>query len=178
MNRFVTLATLTAALVCLTACATNTRHTHDWEQHGVKIVHGSDLELNAAQTPGMTRAAAINYATAGASKLWAGRVELHPNAKASPHHHGKLESIIYVVSGRSRTRWGDNLEFVAEAGPGDFLFIPPYCPHQEINASKEEPLVIVVVRSDQEPVVVNLDILSPEGRSEVRWVDPLHQESK
>ena len=70
------------------------------------------------------------------------------------------------------------MEFVAEAGPGDFLFIPPYCPHQEINASKEEPLVIVVVRSDQEPVVVNLDILSPEGRSEVRWVDPLHQESK
>lgn len=178
MNRFVTLATLAATLVCLTACATNTHHTRDWEQHGVKIVHGSDLELNTAQTPGMTRAAAINYATAGASKLWAGRVELHPNAKASPHHHGKLESIIYVVSGRSRTRWGDNLEFVAEAGPGDFLFIPPYCPHQEINASKEEPLVIVVVRSDQEPVVVNLDILSPEGRSEVRWVDPLHQESK
>ena len=178
MNRFVTLATLAATVVCLTACATNTHHTRDWEQHGVKIVHGSDLELNTAQTPGMTRAAAINYATAGASKLWAGRVELHPNAKASPHHHGKLESIIYVVSGRSRTRWGDNLEFVAEAGPGDFLFIPPYCPHQEINASKEEPLVIVVVRSDQEPVVVNLDILSPEGRSEVRWVDPLHQESK
>ena len=178
MNRFVTLATLAATVVCLTACATNTHHTRDWEQHGVKIVHGSDLELNTAQTPGMTRAAAINYATAGASKLWAGRVELHPNAKASPHHHGKLESIIYVVSGRSRTRWGDNLEFVAEAGPGDFMFIPPYCPHQEINASKEEPLVIVVVRSDQEPVVVNLDILSPEGRSEVRWVDPLHQESK
>ena len=83
MNRFVTLATLAATLVCLTACATNTHHTRDWEQHGVKIVHGSDLELNTAQTPGMTRASAINYATAGASKLWAGRVELHPNAKAS-----------------------------------------------------------------------------------------------
>ena len=172
MNRFVPLA----GLVFLTACAANNQHTRDWHQHGVKIVHGSDLDLNTAQTPGMTRAAAINYATAGASKLWAGRVELHPDAKASPHHHGKLESIIYVVSGRSRTRWGDDLEFVAEAGPGDFLFIPPYCPHQEINASKEEPLVIVVIRSDQEPVVVNLDIPSPEGRSQVSWVDPLHRE--
>ena len=57
MNRFVTLATLAATVVCLTACATNTHHTRDWEQHGVKIVHGSDLELNTAQTPGMTRAA-------------------------------------------------------------------------------------------------------------------------
>ncbi len=177
MNRFLTLATFAASLVCLTACAT-TQHTSDWQQHGVKIVHGSDLDLNTAQTPGMTRAAAINDATAGASKLWAGRVELHPDAKARPHHHGKLESIIYVVSGRSRTRWGDNLEFVAEAGPGDFLFIPPYCPHQEINASKEESLVIVVVRSDQEPVVVNLDIPSPEGQSQVSWVDPLHQYSE
>ena len=178
MNRFVTLVTLAAGLVCLNACATVTNEVHDWEQHGVKIVHGSDLDVNTAQTPGMTRAAAINYATAGASKLWAGSVELHPDAKASPHHHGKLESIIYVVSGRSRTRWGDNLEFVAEAGPGDFLFIPPYCPHQEINASKDEPLVIVVVRSDQEPIVVNLDIPSPEGQSQVSWVDPLHQKSE
>ncbi len=178
MNRFVTLATLAASLVCLSACATKPQHKRDWQQHGVKIVHGSDLDLTTAQTPGMTRAAAINYATAGASKLWAGRVELLPDAKASPHHHGKLESIIYVVSGRSRTRWGDHLEFVAEAGPGDFLFIPPYCPHQEINASKDEPLLIVVVRSDQEPIVVNLDIPSPEGQTQVSWIDSLHRESE
>ena len=178
MNRFVTFPILVASFVCLTACTMKTKQTRNWQQNGVKIVHGSDLDLNTAQTPGMTRAAAINYATAGASKLWAGRVELHPDAKASPHHHGKLESIIYVVSGRSRTRWGDNLEFLAEAVPGDFLFIPPYCPHQEINASKEQPLVIVVVRSDQEPIVVSLDIPSPEDQSLVSWVDPLHQESK
>ena len=111
MTHLATLITVAASLACLGACATETQQTGDWQQHGVKIVHGTDLALNTAQTPGMTRAAAINYATAGASKLWAGRVELHPNAKASPHHHGKLESIIYVVSGRSPTRWGDNLEF-------------------------------------------------------------------
>ena len=178
MDRFVSLATLAACFFCLTACATNGRYARDWQQHGVKVVHGAELDLNTAQTPGMTRAAAINYATAGASRLWAGRVELHPDAMADPHHHGKLESIIYVVSGRSRTRWGDHLEFVAEAGPGDFLFIPPYCPHQEINASTDEPLLIVVVRNYQEPIVVNLDIPSPEGQTQVSWIDSLHRESE
>ena len=66
--------------------------------------------------------------------------------------------MIYVVSGRARMRWGDRLEFMAEAGPGDFIYVPPYVPHQEINASDDEPLECVLVRSGQEPVVVNLDI--------------------
>ena len=82
----------------------------------------------------MTRAAAINHAKAGANKLWAGTVSVAPNAKTGAHHHGHLESIIYVVSGRARMRWGERLEFVAEAEPGDFIFVPPYVPHQEINA--------------------------------------------
>ena len=60
---------------------------------------------------------------------------IHPNAKTGAHHHGELESVIYVVKGRARMRWGDHLEFTAEAGPGDFIYVPPYVPHQEINAS-------------------------------------------
>ena len=67
----------------------------------------------------MTRAAAINRVMAGANRLWAGTVSVHPNAKTAPHHHGELESIIYIVSGRARMRWGERLEFFAEAGPGD-----------------------------------------------------------
>ena len=90
--------------------------------------------------PGMTRAAAINHAKAGANKLWAGTVSVAPNAKTGAHHHGHLESIIYVVSGRARMRWGERLEFTAEAEPGDFIFVPPYVPHQEINALTGEPL--------------------------------------
>ena len=66
--------------------------------------------------------------------------------------------MIYVLRGRARVRWGDRLEFAAEAGPGDFIYVPPHVPHQEINASQAEPLTCVVVRSDQEPVVVNLAI--------------------
>ena len=122
----------------------------------------------------MTRAAAITHATAGANKLWAGTVTIHPNAKTGPHHHGKLESIIYVISGRARMRWGERLEFVAEAGPGDFIYVPPFVLHQEINASQDEPLGCVVVRNDQEPIVVNLDIPPAESPEEVHWVDHIH----
>jgi uncharacterized RmlC-like cupin family protein len=146
----------------------------DWRNHGVRIVSSKQLDFNTLQTPGMTRAAAINRAMAGANKLWAGAVTIDPNAKTAPHHHGRLESIIYIVAGKARMRWGERLEFVSDAGPGDFIFVPPFVPHQEINANENEPLACVVVRSDQEPVVVNLDIPAVEDPQEVYWVDPAH----
>ena len=146
----------------------------NWRDHGVKIIPGSQLDLNTPQTPGMTRAAAITHARAGASKLWSGTVTIHANAKTGAHHHGELESVIYVVSGRARMRWGENLEFVAEAGPGDFIYVPPFVPHQEINASKTEVLGCVLVRSGQDPSVLNLDIKPVEPPEEVYWVDPIH----
>ncbi|CAA9331479.1 MAG: FIG00975611: hypothetical protein [uncultured Chloroflexia bacterium] len=146
----------------------------DWRLNGVRIVRSNQLDLNTPQTPGMTRAAAITHASAGANKLWAGTVTIHPNAKTGPHHHGQLESVIYVISGRARMRWGERLEFVAEAGPGDFIYVPPFIPHQEINARRDEPLACVIVRDDQEPIVVNLDIQSAESLEEVHWVDTLH----
>ena len=145
-----------------------------WRGDGVRIVRGDKLDLNTPQTPGMVRAAAVNRAMVGANKLWAGTATIHPNAKTGPHHHGELESIIYVVSGKARMRWGERLEFFADAGPGDFIYVPPFVPHQEINANPDQPLVCVVVRSDQEPVVVNLDISSAGQPDEVRWVDPTH----
>ena len=155
-----------------------TATTPNWREHGVRIVHSTELDPNTPQTPGMNRAAAITHATAGANKLWAGAVTIHPNAKTGAHHHGALESVIYVVSGRARMRWGDQLEFTAEAGPGDFIFVPPYVPHQEINANEAEPLACIVVRSDQEPVVINLDIVPVEAPETVAWVDPGHPQAK
>ena len=148
----------------------------DWRDSGVRVVRSGQLDMNTPQTPGMTRAAAINRATAGANKLWAGTVNIQPNAKTGAHHHGALESVIYVVNGRARMRWGEQLEFVAEAGPGDFIYVPPFVPHQEINASADEPLSCVLVRSDQEPIVINLDIEPVEPPEEVYWVDPIHPE--
>jgi len=149
-----------------------------WKLHGVRVVKSTDLDVNTAQTPGMNRAAAITNARTGAGKLWAGTVVIHAKAKTGAHHHGALESVIYVVSGRARMRWGDNLEFIAEAGPGDFIYVPPFVPHQEINASDEEPLSCVLVRSGQEPVVVNLDIPAVEKPEEVFWVDNIHPAPK
>ena len=150
----------------------------DWEKHGVKIVAAGELDPNTPQTPGMTRAAAITHARTGASKLWAGTVVVQPNAKTGPHHHGELETVLYIIRGRARMRWGDRLEFSGEAGPGDFIFVPPYVPHQEINANDDEPLSCVLVRSGQEPVVVNLDIPMVEKPEEVHWVDNIHPAPK
>jgi uncharacterized RmlC-like cupin family protein len=147
----------------------------DWKLNGVRVVRGDQLDPNTAQTPGMERAAAINAARVGAQKLWAGTVRIHPDAKTGAHHHGALESVIYVVRGRARMRWGDKLEYTAEAGPGDFIYVPPYVPHQEINASADEALECVLVRSDNEAVVVNLDIEPAERPQTVPWIDPIHR---
>lgn len=137
-----------------------------WKYNGIRVVHSDTL--------GMNRAAAINRARAGAERLWAGTVVIHPKAKTGAHHHGPIESLIYVVSGKARMRWGEQLEFVPDAGPGDFIYVSPYVPHQEINASEAEPLSCVVVRSGQEPVVVNLDVPVVEEPKEVHWVDDVN----
>ena len=145
-----------------------------WKRDGVCVVASNQLDANTAQSPGMDRKAAINFARVGAQKLWAGTVHIHANAKTGAHHHGALESVIYVVRGRARMRWGERLEFTAEAGPGDFIYVPPFVPHQEINASRTETLECVLVRSDGEAVAINLDIEPVEPPEQVRWIDPTH----
>ncbi|MGI9330987.1 MAG: cupin domain-containing protein [Gammaproteobacteria bacterium] len=151
-----------------------TTRSTDWKSDGVRVVRHDQLDSNTAQTPGMQRMAAITAASANAQKIWAGTVAIDPAAKTGAHHHGELESIIYVVSGKARMRWGEQLEFTAEAGPGDFIFVPPFVPHQEMNASAEEPLQCVLVRNDQDPIVINLEIDAVGDPEEVRWVDPHH----
>ena len=146
----------------------------DWKHRGVRVVHAGDLDTNVPQTQGMSRAAAINFARVGAEKIWAGTVHIHPNAKTGAHHHGPVESVIFVVKGKARMRWGEQLEFTAEAGPGDFIWVPPFVPHQEMNASQTEPLECVLLRSGQDPVVVNLDIAAVDEPEEVYWVDSIH----
>jgi uncharacterized RmlC-like cupin family protein len=146
----------------------------DWEEHGVKIVHSNQLDLNTPQTSGMTRAAAITHAKAGASKLWAGTMVVQPDAKTGPHHHGELETVLYVVKGRIRMRWGNQLELSEEASPGDFIYVPPYVPHQEINASPDEICEAVVVRDGQDPIVVNLAVHTPEPASAGHRGMPFH----
>ena len=150
------------------------RAGRSWRTDGVRVIPGEALDTNTPQTPGMHRAAAVTHARVGAAKLWAGTVTIHPGARTGAHHHGELESVIYVVGGRARMRWGEHLEFTAEAGPGGFIFVPPFVPHQEINALDDEPLECVLTRSGQEPIVVNLDIEGVAEPEHVPWVDPTH----
>jgi uncharacterized RmlC-like cupin family protein len=152
----------------------------DWKSQGIKIVRAGDLDTNTPQTAGMTRAAAITHARTGASKLWAGTVVVQPDVKSSPHHHGELETVLYVVRGRARMRWGETLEFSDEAGPGDFIYVPPFVPHQEINARRAE------LRAESSKVgqTIGLCRLSPlllePGRPQKTMVCPtcFHQFSK
>jgi uncharacterized RmlC-like cupin family protein len=146
-----------------------------WKHDGVRVIAADQLDPNTAQTPGMNRAAAIDFARAGAQKLWAGTVSIHAGAKTGAHHHGPLESVIYVLRGKARMRWGESLEFTAEAGPGSFIFVPPYVPHQEINASDDETLECVLVRSDGQAIAINLDIEPVEKPQTVKWIDPVHR---
>lgn len=106
----------------------------NWKNQGVRIVKAGEMDPNTPQTPGMNRAVAINHAMAGANKLWAGTVTIHPDAKTGAHHHGELESVIYVVNGKARMRWGGALEYVAEAG--DFIYIPRTCPIRRLTPVK------------------------------------------
>lgn len=124
---------------------------------GVRIIKPHQFDSNTTQTPGMQRAAAISRQLAGSEGLWAGVTVVAPNVSSGVHHHGELETVIYVVSGRGKMRWGDQLEFEQEVEPGDFIFVPPYVPHQEINPSPDTPSQWVIVRNSQEPVVVNLE---------------------
>jgi uncharacterized RmlC-like cupin family protein len=149
--------------------------SHRWRSDGVRIIRADELDANTPQTPGMQRRAAVTTARTGAEKLWAGTVTIEPKAKTGAHHHGDLESVIYVVSGLARMRWGERLEYVAEAEAGDFIYVPPYVPHQEINASDDLELRCVLARSGQHGLVVNLDIEAVDTPQLIRWIDDLHR---
>ena len=124
----------------------------------VKIVKPDQRDTSTAQTPGMNRAEGCGANTVGAEHLWVGSVTVDKGVRSGAHHHGELESVIYIISGRARFRFGDNLEHTVEAEPGDYVFVPPYLVHQEINASDAAPVDMVVARSSQENVVVNVDV--------------------
>ena len=124
----------------------------------VRVIKPGDRDASTAQTPGMHREEACGAKTVGAEHLWVGHVHVGEGVRSGPHHHGELESVIYVISGHARFRFGDMLEHTVEAAAGDFVFVPPYLVHQEINASSDEAVDMVVARSSQENVVVNVDL--------------------
>ncbi len=115
-----------------------------------------DTALRGPSTDG--RATAFDFTGAGGLETWIGTVRLEAKRETGAHHHGRHEVAVYVVRGRSEIRWGERLEFVADVGPGDFVYFAPYVPHQERNPSASEAVDFLVVRSDNERIVVPLDI--------------------
>jgi uncharacterized RmlC-like cupin family protein len=129
----------------------------DWRD-GVRVVRAGSL-AEAAKS-GAGRATAFDFVGSGGRETWIGTVTLPPEAKTGLHHHGRHEVAVYVVNGRSEIRWGEQLEFAAEVGRGDFVYFAPNVPHQERNVSSSEAVDFIVVRSDNEKIVVKLDTAS------------------
>ena len=127
-----------------------------WHRPLAHVVAGM-LSGSTAQTPGMTRLEAISGKTVGSEKLWMGETHVAPSTNSGDHHHGEAETAIYVVSGTPRFVFlEDGEEKVFQTGPGDYIFVPPYTPHREENPSADVPAVVVIARTTQEGIVVNL----------------------
>ena len=127
-------------------------------KNGVSVVRGAPLEALVHAPSGAGRATAFDFSGTGGERTWIGRVSLKPGATTGAHHHGRHEVMVYVISGRTEIRWGDRLEFAADVCAGDFVYFSPNVPHQERNLSDSESVEFLVVRSDNERIVVNLDV--------------------
>lgn len=129
-------------------------------------VRADDLDSGTAQSSGMRRFAAVSGKTVGSEKLWMGQTHVAPSTASSDHHHGESETAIYVVSGHPEFVFLDETDDGVEeirlrTSPGDYIFVPPFVPHREENPDPKEEAVVVIARSTQEAIVVNLPHLYP-----------------
>jgi uncharacterized RmlC-like cupin family protein len=133
-----------------------------WHRPLVHVRRG-DLSGDTRQTSGMTRREAISGKSAGSEKVWMGQTHVAPGVNSGDHHHGEAETAIYVLSGHPAFVFADgDREVRLATEPGDYIFVPPFVPHREENPGPEEA-VVIIARSSQEGIVVNLDSLWPEG---------------
>lgn len=122
----------------------------------ISIIPREAFDASTSQTPGSERLAAISIDGGIETKLWGGLFVVDPGGRTAIHHHGEQDTIAYVLAGTCLVRWGERGEFSAAARSGDFLHVPAWLPHMEINPSTSEPFRWVVVRSTSVPIVVNL----------------------
>ncbi len=128
----------------------------------LRVIRGDQLSPDTAQTAGMQRAAAVSRVLVGAQSLWIGRSTVPPATTTGNHHHGKSETAIYVAFGNPVFVFrvtGSTEEVQLETAPGDFVWVPPYVPHREENPSPHTQAIVVIARSTQEAIVVNVDEL-------------------
>ena len=132
----------------------------DWKSKGIKVVKSASRSCDTPDTKGMNRQVAISGTRTGSASLWAGTNHIKPGEATGAHHHGELESVIFIISGHAIMRLGERTvsEYITKAGPGDFLLVPSVLPHQELNAADVEDLHCGLVRSCPEEVIVNLEL--------------------
>jgi uncharacterized RmlC-like cupin family protein len=129
-------------------------------------IKGADLTDKTMQTTGMQRFEAISKNSVGSEKLWMGRTHVHAGASSGDHHHGEAETAIFVVSGNPRFVFAEGeQEVTVDTEPGDYIFVPPFLPHREENPGASEA-VVVIARSSQEGIVVNLPSLWATGSAD------------
>ena len=129
---------------------------------GLRLIRSDSLSAGTAQTGGMIRAAAISGDLVGARSLWMGRTVVRPATSSGDHHHGESETGIYVVSGHPVFVFRDPQDGALvrlETSPGDYVWVPPHVPHREENPSPDTEAVVVIARSTQEAIVVNVPAL-------------------
>lgn len=142
----------------LTPAPGSTRPAHTRVHH----VAAGDLTGDTAQSGGMRRLEAISGKSVGSSALWTGETHVAPDTASSDHHHGESETSIFVVSGRPRFVFHDGeREVVLQTAPGDYVYVPPWVPHREENPDPDAEAVVVISRTTQEAIVVNLPALHP-----------------
>ncbi len=125
--------------------------------------HGA-LHSGTAQTPGMSRYEAISGRTGGSERIWMGETRVASGVRSADHHHGESETGIYVVAGNPVFVFlRDGEEVAIQSAPGDYIYVPPFTPHREENRSEEEEAVVVIARSTQEAIVVNLPSLQADS---------------
>ena len=125
-----------------------------------KVVH-SNATFDGKQ--GFTYVSGISGQSTGAQGICMVLLTIPPGGRAKAHKHEHHETAIYTVSGEVHTWWGDNLEHHVVGRAGDFLYIPPNCPHLPVNFGPE-PAVCLIARTDpneQESVVLLPEL---EGR--------------
>ena len=122
----------------------------------IRFIHPREFDRSTLQTPGSERLAAVAPQLGVETTMWGGMFEVNPSARTGIHHHGEQQTIAYVLSGICEVRWGESGEFAASAEAGDFIHVPAFLPHMEMNSSDSQPFRWVVVRSTSTPIVVNL----------------------
>jgi len=151
------------------------------DSSAIRVLHPSEFDRGTLQTPGSERLAAVASQLGVESTMWAGMFEVKPGARTGIHHHGEQQTIAYVLSGVCEVRWGANGDFAASAGAGDFIHVPAFIPHMEINPSALQPFRWVVVRSTSTPIVVNLPDDTWRSFSDARSAtsgEPFHDDKR